>query len=301
MYLPDMHQLQAFIVLAQDLNFHRSARKLNFSQPALTRIIKSLEAQIGCVLFHRTTRKVELTPAGQAFLPEARRAVLHARQALIFAREASKGRLGHLSIGYTTFALGGNLPEIIAAFRKKFPNIQLTLHDLSTHQQSEALAENRIDIGFGMPSLARDEHMSLVTFREPINLYISEDHPLAAQPKVRVASLRDEVFVLGNWSLWQPYRNFVDELCMRHGRFMPRMVQEATEMHIILSLVAARLGITLFPGDHTLGIPGIVIRPLKDPNVTLETAAVWHRDNNAETLRSFTGILKRITRKSFGN
>lgn len=298
MRLSDLRQLRSFVVLAEDLNFHRTARKLHCSQPALTRLIKNLELQIGCSLLYRTTRKVELTSAGQAFLPEARRAILHADKALTFAREAGKGLHGYLSIGYTTFAMSGGLPEILVAFRKKHPGIHVTLHGLPTHQQAEALAENRISIGFGLPSLVQDGNASVVCHREPLFVYVAEDHPFASLDEVRIADLRDQFFVLGSWSLWQPYREFLDDICIQHGRFAPRVVQEATESHIILALVAARLGITVIPGNNTLGVPGLAVRPFREKNIVLETVAVWRRENRTETLKSFLGAVKRSAGQS---
>ena len=92
--VPDLRRLRAFVVLAEDLNFRRAAGRLHLSQPALTRLIKVLEDQLGCQLLARTTRRVELTVAGRAFLPEARPAVLHGDKAFAFAREAAKGQRG---------------------------------------------------------------------------------------------------------------------------------------------------------------------------------------------------------------
>src|SRR5450756_1630793 len=94
-------QLRCFTAVAQDLNFHRAARRLNMTQPPLTRQIQTLEHEVGVVLLDRSTRAVRLTPAGQSFARSARRILQEAGEAVQEAQRIARGDAGSLTIGFT--------------------------------------------------------------------------------------------------------------------------------------------------------------------------------------------------------
>ena len=117
----ELRHLRSFLAVAEELHFGRAAARLHISQPPLSQQIRRLEDELGARLFRRTKRRVELTPAGQAFLTEARQTLAQAERAVRAAQRAERGELGELLVGYVTSATYGPLPDVIRMFRKRFP------------------------------------------------------------------------------------------------------------------------------------------------------------------------------------
>src|SRR3954467_8169218 len=127
--VPELRQLRYFVAVDEELHFSRAAKRLNIAQPPLTQQIQLLERSLGVRLFARTTRSVELTAAGMAFLDGARRALAEAERAGDLARRASRGDLDTLRIGFTDAAMMSVLPGAIERYRKAFPGVHLDFHD----------------------------------------------------------------------------------------------------------------------------------------------------------------------------
>jgi len=140
--------LKSFVVLAEELHFGRAALRLHVSQPALTKQIKRLEAEIGGRLFERTTGRVQLTPAGDALKDRSRVLVTEAAAVEAFAKSAIQGNLERLRIGFGIAAIGDLLPRAVIAFRKAYPEISLEMQDLGSRNQLEAVLDGSLDVGF---------------------------------------------------------------------------------------------------------------------------------------------------------
>src|SRR6516164_7440045 len=147
----ELRHLRYFLAVAEELHFGRAAARLHISQPPLSQQIRRLEDELGARLFRRTKRRVELTPAGQAFLTEARQTLAQAERAV---RAAQRGELGELVVGYVTTASYEPLPDVIRGFRRRFPDVDLRLENLRSVQQRQALFDGRIDVGFVRPQVA---------------------------------------------------------------------------------------------------------------------------------------------------
>jgi len=149
----DLRQARSFVVVAEELHFGRAANRLYVSQPALSRSIQQLEEAVGVALLERSTRRVRLTPAGDAFAAECRLALGHLGRAVNAAQNAAEGREGRLRVGYMDFAINGRLPRILKAFRAKYPRVAVDLQYMPTALQHAALLEGRIDIGLSLENL----------------------------------------------------------------------------------------------------------------------------------------------------
>ena len=283
----ELRHLHAFVEVADTLHFRRAAERLHLAQPALSRAIRQLEDRVGAPLLERSTRSVSLTPAGAALLPEARATLRCAERALGRARAAAAGHLGQLAVTYMDFAINGALPRILARFRRRHPGIRVSLRHLWTEGQREALLRGEVDVGFLIGPFTAPGVASRVVQREHLCVVLPEDHGLARRRRIPVAVLRDEPFVLGNPEAWAPFRHLVDRVCQGAG-FSPRVVQEAFNSDGILGLVAAGLGVTLYPeGARSRQREGVVVRPLDDTSARVDTLAAWRSDDDSLALARF--------------
>src|SRR5262245_33673728 len=119
----ELRHLRSFVAVAEELHFGRAAARVHIVQPALSRQIRALEDEIGIKLLERDRRRVALTPAGSAFLDEARALLGQVARAVDAARRADRGELGTLRIGYVPAMVTTGLPEIVRRFRKRFPGV----------------------------------------------------------------------------------------------------------------------------------------------------------------------------------
>src|SRR6185437_10938925 len=136
--------MRYFIAVAEELSFTRAAERLHMAVPPLSVQIRRLEDQIGAQLMTRDGRRIALTPAGQVFLQEARRTLAQVQRTITLTRRVAGGALGHLAIGYNAVAEFGVFPQIIQAFRQKWPKVHLTLYGLRTPDQLEALRRDEL-------------------------------------------------------------------------------------------------------------------------------------------------------------
>lgn len=287
----DLRQARAFLFVADDLHFGRAAGRLFMTQPALSRSIRALEGAVGVSLFERSTRRVRLTPAGEAFAAECRLALGHLELAESAARNAAEGREGRLRVGYMDFAINGRLPQILKEFRAKFPQVRVDLEYIPTAMQHSALLEGRIDVGFVIGEFKAQQVANLLVDRDDFVALLPEGHKLAARPSLRLGDLAAEPFVLGSEDTFSSFRQLVFPLCHSAG-FFPRIVQEASNTSGIFGMVAAGVGVTLYAGcARNFRRAGVVVKPLAGVADTIPTFAAWVADHPSEVLRRFRETL----------
>jgi DNA-binding transcriptional LysR family regulator len=290
----DLRHVRSFIVLAEELHFSRAAQRACMTQPAMSRLIRELEQEVGVPLLNRTTRSVELTEAGKAFLADSRAAVERLERAAATARRTAKGEVGVLRIGYMDFAINGRLPELLNAFSRYRPEIRLELTFIATLKQQEALLADRIDVGF---MLGPFEQPSIASYTFDNNSYVvmlPMTHPLSNAAQLRLTDLADQPFVLGSGENWGAFRNAFFSICHRAG-FTPRVVQEPSSSEGIFGLVAAGAGVSVYASCiRNLQRRGVVVRDLDDIPDKLITCATWTKPVRSPSVATFTDFLLRI-------
>lgn len=291
----ELRHLRYFVVTAQLEHFGRAAARLSIVQPALSKQIRELEAEIGTPLFERLPRGVRLTAAGRAFLQDATALLGQVGLAAQRARDVGEGKIGRLRIGFVdTSIYHPTLPRIIHDFRRQYPAVLLDLVQQTSLQQSESLRTDSIDVGFvyhrptGLPQLA--SHPLVI---EKTMLAVPTTHRFARRRQVRLAGLRDENFVWIPRALSPPFYDRVLAACERHG-FAPRIVQESTTDATGLSLVATGVGIT-FSVASTVHRkpPDVTLVHVADLDVSFCLEAVWRTDNLNPALAHFLSLVKR--------
>ena len=287
----ELRHLRYFVAVAEELNFTRAAARLHIAQPPLSQQIRQLEEELGARLFDRTKHEVRLTEAGRAALGEARQTLAQAERVAIAARRVSEGVSGRLRLGFPGSFPHTTLPEMLRAFRAKFPGVQLNLQECSTEEQLELLAAGKIDVGFvRLPVEGAPESLALKPIlREPLILALPKKHTLARRAKVPVRALAGEPFILFPRHAAPGLYDQIEALCRRAG-FKPLVAQEATQIQTIISLVSAGLGVAIVPRSmQTLHREQVVYRPLGGRSVMTEMAIAYEKGNPSLALRSFLG------------
>ena len=180
----ELRRLKYMSVLAEELHFGKAAVRLGVAQPALTQQIQALERELGVELFHRTKRSVKLTVAGRVTLNEAIRTLQQAEKTVLVARQAGRGELGHIEIGYVGSAIfTGVLSKAISRFREANPLVEFRLNEIGIVQQLDDVSSSRLDLGIlRLPVKSLPPDLAIVSLhREPIILAIPRGHRLARQ------------------------------------------------------------------------------------------------------------------------
>lgn len=286
----DLLHMRHFVAVAEELHFGRAAARLGMAQPPLSQSIKRLEEALGFRLFERTRRKVELTPAGRVFLQEARRTLQQADETVRLARRAASEDLAELSISFTSAALYRVLPAALRAHRERFPGREIRLDERATDAQIVGLQDGSVDLGFVTPPLKAGTGLDVETVsRERFHVAVSAKSSFAGRDSIALQELSSEAFVLFPYTQGPELHGKLVAACRQAG-FLPRVGQEARQMHTILSLVAAEMGVALVPeGASSMRVEGVVIVSLLDvpDDLTWDLAMVWRPRGARRPLLSF--------------
>ena len=293
----DLNQLRCFVTVAEELHFGRAAARLNMTQPPLSRQIQVLEHILDAALFERTSRSVRLTPAGRSFLPEAKRLLKLAESAGLVARRIASGKAGSIKIGFTAASAHRFLPALITECRIRMPEVELFLKEMVSGDQIEALESGQIDVGLLRPPVARAELDSFRAVSEPLLAALPKGHGLTRCRTLAIRDFDGEPFVM-----YAPFesRYFYDLLVslFAKAKILPRYVQHLSQIHSILALVQAGLGLALVPESAaSLHFEGVLLRPVQLPSrCQVELHIAWRRDHHTPLLSSFLAIARSLTR-----
>jgi DNA-binding transcriptional LysR family regulator len=269
----ELRRIQYFVAVAEEAHFGRAAQRLQMAQPPLSQQIKALEAEMGVVLLHRTTRKVELTPAGEHFLQRARCILAAVDGAVAEASQVADGLLGRIAIGFTGSATYDLLPSLVRVLRADLPGIELDIHgEMLTPDQVAALIDGSLDLGLLRPPVRSTALEVQVLRREPLIAVLPAHHALADRDRVRLSDLRDDPFITYPSHNRSVVYEAVLDAC-QHAGFVPGSMHEVAETSTLVSFVAAGLGVALVPASvQHLRITGATYLPLAGPTREVELA-----------------------------
>ncbi len=283
----ELRHLRYFVAVAEELHFGRAAERLFIAQPPLSQQIQQLERELGVLLFARTSRRVQLTPAGEVFLDEARRTLAGLEAGANAARRAARGETGWLGIGFAASATYDLLPTVLHDYRAAYPEVQLSLRELNAAEQALALRDKSIHVGLARPAIEGTDLETHALLEEPYLVALPAAHPRVGERDIALASLAEEPFVSFPEAPAPSYAQAVRAACEGAG-FTPRIAQEVREMQTAISLVVAGVGITLLPASVIhLHRDGLVYRPLREPAPHTVLAVVSRREDPSPALANF--------------
>jgi LysR family transcriptional regulator, hydrogen peroxide-inducible genes activator len=239
----ELSQLRYVLAVADMGNFTRAAARCNIAQPSLSQQIIKLEKELGHKLFHRLGRKAVLTEAGVVFLERARR--------IVFEIESAAKELGdhpslerRITVGAIPTLAPYVLPQLITRCHKRFPNLQVNIREDFKVTLLRELLEGDLDLALVALPVSDPRIQVEVLWKEPLNLAVAKDHPLASKPRVTAADLAQETFILlgSSSSLAAQVKRF----CGDH-HFEPRMGSRCAQVATVKALVGIGAGITILP------------------------------------------------------
>lgn len=297
-----LNQLESFVAVAETLHYGRAAERLSISQPPLSRRIQLLERELRVELFDRTGRAVRLTTAGQAFLGDARRILGLSEQAALTVRRVPAGEIGTVAMGFTASSAHSILDAVVAAARTRLPGVDLVLRERVSGTQLEELRAGELDLVLVRPPVRGSELAHHPLHREPLLAAIPAAHPLAGREEIpHVRDFDDEPFVMYSPS---EARYFYEVLVgvFRGAGIAPRYVQHLSQVHTILALVRAGLGLALVPrAAEAFGLDGVVLRPVEGiRGEPVELVAAWRADDDNPALHAVRDLVVEVAEAAAG-
>ena len=292
--LAGLETVQSFLVLAEELNFRRSAERLHLDQSALTRRIQKLEHLLGFRLLERSTREVSLTQAGRSFYEDNARLMRGYEDSVQAARRIAEGKAGQLRVGYMAFAATELMPAAVARFRQVHPHVDMRLRYIRTQGQQIALANDAIDLGYMIGPFDHPDYHSVPLSSEPLYVVTPRSHPLLLLPSITPQNLIGQDMILGDMREWDEYRWRLNDLFSAEGVAL-KVTLEASNTLGLIGLVAAGLGVTIYP-ESLIGFVGraVEVRQIMHPSFRNRTILVWKRSNRSSQVRSFVEIAKHV-------
>ena len=289
----DLRHFRCFVAVAEELHFHKAAKRLGVAQPALSRTILNLEHSLGVTLFVRSNRNVEITIAGQSFLKGCREILNRTQQIVQDAQRVHQGKIGTLRIGYTDNAINGYAPDLLKNFQRSQPDIALQLTHSVTANQLAELEEGIIDFGFATGSVARSGFSHLCIQRELFVCIVYEGHPFFGRESVHIREFSNEVMIQGTPEKWEHFNSYLTPLYRKAG-FEPIVSQMGMATSDILRLVACGMGITILT-ESVADIlpPKLKAIPLQEITDQLETIIIWRTDQTNNAKEHFVSFLKK--------
>ncbi|WP_093799918.1 LysR substrate-binding domain-containing protein [Streptomyces sp. Wb2n-11] len=281
-------QLTNFVAVAEELHFGRAAERLQMTQPPLSRQVQLLEGYLRVQLFDRTNRSVRLTPAGRAFLHEARRILRQSEQATLAVRQVSTGEAGSIAIGFTAASAYSMLDALLDTARTVVPGVEIVLREMVTRDQLEALTESSLDLGLVRPPVTDTDLCSRPAAEERLVAALPAGHPLArAEEPLGIAAFHGQDVLM-----YSPVEaRYFHELLIsvfRAARITPVFSQYLSQVHSILALVNGGWGVALVPEAATrLRYAGVVFREVRlAAPAPVELSLTWRKNNDNPALHA---------------
>ncbi len=285
----ELRHLRYFATVAELLNFTQAAKRLRVAQPALSRQIRDLEAELGAPLLERGPRFVKLTEAGIIFLPEAKAVLLRADAAVQAVRAVIRGERGQIHVGYAPSPTVELLPCALHAFQNLAPGVRVTLHDLSSEEMLTGLNSGKLDLCLMVkPSAKALRGLKFELLREyPTCVAMSPRHPLAKFKNVSLEQLARQPLLAYSRADYPEYHVMLDEV-FRLSTIKPRVVEEHDSASGLIAATEIGRGVALVPACFAHFTGGrIKLRPLHPAVAPLPVGAAHVAGKISSAARKF--------------
>jgi DNA-binding transcriptional LysR family regulator len=309
----ELRHLRYFIAAAEEEHFGRAADRLHVTRPAVSQIIADLEGELGTLLFERLAHHVRLTAAGRTLLPQLVRVMDELNEALVVTKRVGQGKTGTLNIGYGSLTLMHSIfRAAVKQFRESYPDVTLSLFEMSTTMQPKALAEGKIHAGFmhygPNPTQVRKRRTEVVSDRDgtvlnyvriqtnTLGVAVPIEHRLAQKRSVTLEELAEEQFVVVPRSSSSPSYGQMYALCQKAG-FEPNVVQEVSTIASQLNLISCGMGIGLAVMGKGFTYPSdLSVVPLESVSYSTNFIFGWVKGEKDPILERMIDIVKTLAK-----
>ena len=281
----DVQQIRNFLILCDTLNFRKAAEQINIVQPALSRQMQLLENEMGAMLFNRSTRAVTLTEAGIFFQKEVQRILLDLNKTIIRTTQVHNGEAGEVRITHSSSAMNTVVPSFLVRVKQKWPELKTIAQETSNFQQIEMLLSRKTDMGVAPNIVLPPEVSSKILYKENFVLIIPADHPLSKKKITDLSVLKNETFILPQFSTGAGYMEAILQICHAFG-FKPKVAHESAHSTGVLRLVEAGLGISIEPLSSVRGADmNVKVIELKNIPQKVSMILFWLQEREEELSR----------------
>jgi LysR family transcriptional activator of glutamate synthase operon len=270
----ELLQLHYFRTVARLEHVTRAAEELRVAQPALSKTIARLEAELGVLLFERRGRRVALNTYGQAFLRHVERVFIEIEAGRQELADLAGLEHGTVTVAATTLRL---LPDLLGAFRDRYPGVNFRLSQASTAEMQAWLVSGEIDLCLASAPIAGPGIRAVALFTEDILLAVPPRHRLAGRGRIPLGDVAAEPFISAKQGYWS--RDLTDAACRQAG-FIPHIICEGDEPGALRSLVAAGLGVAFLPtsSQRAGAEPEVAWLHITEPVCQRTVSLVWRED-----------------------
>jgi LysR family transcriptional regulator, benzoate and cis,cis-muconate-responsive activator of ben and cat genes len=288
----DLRHLRYFQAVAEELSFSKAARRLRIAQPALSRAVQEVEAELGCQLMDRDRRSVRLTPAGAALLQETGLLLDRLEESLRRVRRAASGEDGELRLGYIGPPTRPFLGRLLLEYRRRFPRVTVILEERTPERVWEMVSKGRLSIGLTRPVIAHEAlGLKSITLREEsLCAVVPAHHPFAEKKTLAWSKLATEPIILLARREGAGSHDTILAACQEAG-FSPRIAHTPSLIGTILQYVEAGAGIGIVPESVLPLDPSLRLLPLT-PRHTIPLVMVWSKDGDDPPVIAFRDLVQ---------
>jgi len=293
----ELRHLRYFVAAAEAENVSRAALRLHVSQPALSRQIRDLESELGFPLFERSAKSVRLTEAGRAFLAEAQAILSRVEEGIKTAKAVATGRRIELHVGYAPSPTARIVPPTLRAFRARFPNVKVILHDLSTEEMLSRVRDGALQLAFlAQPNrvMLRKLHFAELA-RDAMCLAVPPDHALARGRSVSLEQAAREPLVVFSQREYPEYHEYL-ETSFRAINAKLQVAQEHDSAASLIAAIESGSGVAIVPQSFSCS-SGQRLRlvPISPSPSPLVIGAVWPKSGCTSAAQAFWNIAREVT------
>jgi DNA-binding transcriptional LysR family regulator len=288
----DLRHLRYFQAVAEELSFSKAARRLRIAQPALSRAVQEVEAELGCQLMDRDRRSVRLTPAGAALLQETGLLLDRLEESLRRVRRAASGEDGELRLGYIGPPTRPFLGRLLLEYRRRFPRVTVILEERTPERVWEMVSKGRLSVGLTRPVIAHEALglKSLTLREESLCAVVPAHHPFAEKKTLAWSKLANEPIILLARREGAGSHDTILAACQEAG-FSPRIAHTPSLIGTILQYVEAGAGIGIVPESVLPLDPSLRLLPLT-PRHTIPLVMVWSKDGDDPPVIAFRDLIQ---------
>lgn len=271
----DIRHLEYFIEVARYCSFTKAAQTLYISQPAISKVIKSIEDELGIILFDRSGRRVVLTDAGKILYNQAQSMVQSFRSLSTEINDLMNLEKGKIRIGLPPMIGSNFFPKVLGQFHERYPNITIQLVEVGAKRVETEVGNGNLDMGVAVLPTNEEMFNTFRIVKDSLKCIVHPSHPLAEREAISLSELEQEDFVYFHEDFTLHDR--ILEECLHLG-FEPHLVSKSSQWDFIVEMVAFNLGIALLPETICKELTCVKVISLIEPEIPWHLGIIWRKD-----------------------